>query len=392
MPRIRPIRILELRSVRGTGGGPEKTILQGAARADPHRFAVTVCYLHDARDLAFRIDVQAADLNIDYVEITERHSWDPQIWTALRRLVRERQIDIVHAHEYKSDFLARLLAKFEPVILLATVHGWTGCTRRERLFYFVDKRLLRGFPRLSAVSDQIRQTLVDAGVREDRIHSIPNAIDTTVFHRDAAMVKRVRDSLGLGPHDVVIGAVGRLEPQKRFDVLLQAFARIRSKRPDLRLLIVGEGGERTNLEDARNRLGLADSCRFLGHRADIVDLHHAFDLFIQSSDYEGTPNAVLEAMAMETPIVATDVGGTAELIQYRVHGLLVRPQDPVALAQAMEQALRDSEATTKRRSAARQRVEQEFSFDKRMQVVEAIYERLMMESLPQSHRGHREDR
>jgi glycosyltransferase involved in cell wall biosynthesis len=375
----RPIRILELRSVRGTGGGPEKTILQSAARADPRRLAVTVCYLRDSRDTAFRIDAQAAALNIDYVEILERHSWDPKIWTDLRRLVRERQIDIVHSHEYKSDFLTRLLAKFEPVIPLATVHGWSGCTRREKFFYSVDKRLLRGFARLIAVSDQIRQTLVEAGVREDRIQTIPNAIDTEVFRRDAARIRPVRDALGLGRHDLVIGAVGRLEPEKRFDLLLQAFAQVRSRRPASRLFIVGEGEEKAHLEEAINRLGLADFCRLLGHRSDIVDLHHAFDLFVQSSDREGTPNAVLEAMAMETPIVATEVGGTAELIQDRVHGLLVPPRNPEALARAIEQTLDDSESTYRRRLAARQRVEQELSFAQRMQAVEAIYQQLMQE-------------
>jgi glycosyltransferase involved in cell wall biosynthesis len=376
-----PIRVLELRSVRGTGGGPEKTILQSAARADPHRFAVTVCYLRDARDAAFRIDVQASDLNIDYAEITERHSWDPKIWTALRRLVREKNIDIVHSHEYKSDLLGLLLAKFEPVIPIATVHGWTGCTRREKFFYSVDKRLLRRFPRLIAVSNQIRKTLIEAGVREDRIHTIPNAIDTHVFRRDAARVKSVRDSLGLGPDDFVIGAVGRLEPQKRFDLLLQGFAQVRSTRPDLRLLIVGDGEERTNLEHDIRRLGLADSCRLLGHRTDIVDLHHAFNLLVQSSDYEGTPNAILEAMAMETPIVATKVGGTAELIQNGDHGLLAPPRSPAALARAIEESLDDVESTNKRRAAARLRVEQEFSFDKRLQAVEAIYEQLINESV-----------
>src|SRR5689334_15938071 len=104
----KPIRVLELRSVRGTGGGPEKTILLGAARTDPDRFAVTVCYIRDRRDEVFgigeRTDVRGQGL--DYLEITERHSLDPAIWPALRRLVRDRRIDIVHAHEYKTDLLA----------------------------------------------------------------------------------------------------------------------------------------------------------------------------------------------------------------------------------------------------------------------------------------------
>src|SRR5579872_6172619 len=102
----RPIRVLELRSVRGTGGGPEKTILLGAKRTDRRRFAVTVCYLRDRRDDAFAVANRAEVRDVDYVEIPERHSFDPSVWPALRKLVRERRIDIVHAHEYKSDLLA----------------------------------------------------------------------------------------------------------------------------------------------------------------------------------------------------------------------------------------------------------------------------------------------
>src|SRR5260370_38560090 len=95
----RPIRILELRSVRGIGGGPEKTILQGAALADPRHFAVTVCYLRNARDTAFRIDEQAAQLHIDYHEIHEGSSRDPRMWSSLRRSVRGRQIDFINCDE-----------------------------------------------------------------------------------------------------------------------------------------------------------------------------------------------------------------------------------------------------------------------------------------------------
>src|SRR6516225_2069169 len=90
-----PIRTLVLRSVSGTGGGPEKTILLGAARTDPNRFAVTVCYLRDARDTAFSVDAKAAALPIDYVEVVERHSFHPSIWFELRRLVQQRRIDII---------------------------------------------------------------------------------------------------------------------------------------------------------------------------------------------------------------------------------------------------------------------------------------------------------
>jgi hypothetical protein len=140
----RPIRILELRSVWGTGGGPEKTILLGTARTDRRRFDVTVCYLRDRRDPIFSVDAKAADLPVNYVELLESHSFDPTIFSRLRRLVREREIDIVHAHDYKTNVLAWLLSRFEAIIPLSTVHGWTGHSARERWVYYpLDKRVLR---------------------------------------------------------------------------------------------------------------------------------------------------------------------------------------------------------------------------------------------------------
>ena len=148
----RPVRVLEIRSVRGTGGGPEKTILLSAARFDPDRVQTTVCYIRDARDDVFGIDKRAAAMGVDYVEVHERHSFDPSAWAALRRVVRERQIDIVHAHEYKTDLLAWWLSKVEDVVPLSTVHGWSGHSWRERaLYYPADRRLLLAFPRIIAV-------------------------------------------------------------------------------------------------------------------------------------------------------------------------------------------------------------------------------------------------
>jgi glycosyltransferase involved in cell wall biosynthesis len=120
-------------------------------------------------------------------------------------------------------------------------------------------------------------------------------------------------------------------------------------------------------------LGIDDRCRFLGHRQDIADLHHAFDLFVQSSEYEGTPNAVLEAMAMETPLVVTDVGGTRELAEPDVHCLLVPSRDVAALRGAIEAALSDPAAARRRAVAARRRIETDLSFTQRTRRLESIY-------------------
>jgi glycosyltransferase involved in cell wall biosynthesis len=373
-----PIRLLELRTVSGTGGGPEKTILLGARHADPRRFAVTVCYLRRRDDAEFQVDRRADALGLDYVEIRESHPFAPGIWKELRRIVRDRRIEIVHAHEYKSDILAWLLGLVEPIVPLATVHGWFGQdTWRERVYYGADKRVLARFPRLIAVSGALKGELVRTGCRPDAIEVVPNGIDHRMFARRPGLREEVRREIGARDGDIVIGAVGRLERQKRFDLLLEALAALRARHPCLRVFIAGEGGLRAELQAIHQRLGLGDACVLLGHQPDVVRLHHAFDAFVQSSDDEGSPNVVLEAMALETPIVATDVGGARDLVTDGVHGLLVPPGTSTALSEAIERLLTDRPAATARALAARRRVEADLSFDVRMTRVEAIYEELV---------------
>lgn len=376
--RYRLIRVLELRSVRGTGGGPEKTILLGAAQADTSRFQIIVCYIRDRRDTTFHLDKRAQALGVEYVEVDERHSIDPGILGQLTRIVRERQIDLVHAHEYKTDLVALLLAKRTGVIPLSTAHGWTGQSRRERFVYYpADKWLLARYPRVIAVSTDIKQELVRYGSASDRVTVILNSIDPSAFRRDPARVAPLRATLGFTPTDVVIGAVGRVERQKRFDLLLEAVRPIMHTRPGVRLVIAGDGSLLDGLRTQAAALGIDSRCSFLGHRADIADLHHTFDLFVQSSEYEGTPNAVLEAMAMETPLVATDVGGTGELAQDEQHCLLIPCRNVGALGAAIERALSDPRASQQRAVAARQRVETELSFERRTRRLEAIYGELV---------------
>jgi glycosyltransferase involved in cell wall biosynthesis len=373
-----PIRVLELRSVSGTGGGPEKTILLGTARTDPRRFAITVCYLRNQRDEVFRIGEWARSIGVNYAEIHERHSFDLATFTALRQLVREHRIQIIHAHEYKSNVLAWMLAKAEGVIPMSTGHGWTGHSHRERLIYYpLDKWILTKFPRVIAVSGEIRGELLRWGASPQAVSVVLNGIDHLKFVRDDLRRVPARRSLDVQPEEIVIGAVGRLEPQKRFDLLIQAFARLRAARPTLRLIIVGDGSMQEELARLISELGLDGVCRLQGHSPDVATLHHAFDLLVQSSDYEGTPNAVLEAMAMRTPIVATDVGGTAELVQNGVHGLIVQPGDVAHLCAGIEKALGHPGDARERAQAARLRVERELSFDRRMRRVEAVYEELL---------------
>src|SRR5262249_26457341 len=155
--------------------------------------AVTVCYLRDSRDEIFGIDRRAEAAGVDYVELRESHSLDLAIWRPLRHLVRSRAIDVVHGHEYKTDLLALLLSRSTGAVALAHAHGWTGHTRRERLLYYpADKRVLRRFPVVVAVSSDIKADLVRNGCRPDRVRVLLNGIDHHAFRRDPARVAEAR--------------------------------------------------------------------------------------------------------------------------------------------------------------------------------------------------------
>src|SRR5262249_5370230 len=156
-----------------------------------------------------------------------------------------------------------------------------------------DRRLLARFSHVIAVSGQIRKALIQSGAQPENVTVIPNAIDPTSVRREHGRETEARSRFALSPDDIVIGAVGRLEPQKDFAGLIAAFSNITQQVPRARLLIAGDGSLRSDLQAKINSLSLEERCRLLGHVDDVGLLHHVFDIFVQSSIYEGTPNALL---------------------------------------------------------------------------------------------------
>jgi glycosyltransferase involved in cell wall biosynthesis len=207
------------------------------------------------------------------------------------------------------------------------------------------------------------------GARPDQIRVIHNGVpleDRPVSFDPSSL----RAELRLPSQVTLIGSVGRLDNQKGFDVLLEALAL--SGREDIHLLLVGSGREEASLRRQAARLNLYDRVHFAGYRRDVPKLLQLLQVYVQPSRFEGMPNALLEAMAAGTPVVATEVDGNRELIEDGVHGWLVPPGNPRALARAVEAALKDPPEARRRAAAAKERVAEKFRVESMIKAWEEI--------------------
>jgi len=282
----------------------------------------------------------------------------------LRQLTVQEKIDVFHGHDYKANFYGFLALRNLPVPLVATNHGHDRRGLKLAFYQSVDSYLLRLMDAIIAVAEPVAEAMRRHGVPGDRIAVIRNGLDLQSFVAPSLSAEQKRHllaELGVPGGRRVIGSVGRLELQKGYDLLLAACARLLPEAPDLHLVIVGDGSLRDALTSQASRLGVADHVTFTGAWTDVTSLLRLFSIFVSSSRSEGMPMAVLEAAALELPIVATAVGDTPHLIEDGLTGRLVPPGEVSTLAQAMREMLADPEGAGAFGRAARGRVETRFS-------------------------------
>lgn len=372
--------VLHVRVVSGQGGGPEKTILNSPRFLTDLGYESLCAYLRAPGDAEFTaIERCAEELQAPLAAIDDRGPFDWRLTGRLKTLCRDRGVSIWHAHDYKSNFLGLLLRRRCHLKLVTTVHGWVEKTSRLSLYYCIDKACIKRYDRVLCVSDDLHEECLRVGVPEERCRLIHNAIDEMAFRRTLSPAQ-ARGKLGLPVDRPLVGAVGRLSDEKGFDRLIRAVDLLVRRGLDLGLVIVGEGKRRGELESLVAKLGLSDRVQLPGHRSDVIDLYQAMDVFALSSLREGLPNVVLEAMALETPVVATRVAGVPRLVRDDETGRLVEPDDVEALAAAIGELLDQPPMRERFARSARQTIEAEYSFAARMRKVAAVYDELLQES------------
>lgn len=361
-------RILYVDSGKTFGGAEQITLALASAFAAAG--AVTACvHLPGADQLRQELDRRG----IGRYEAPEADRLTRQ--TPLTAVVRSFRPDIVHIHRTwpLSDRYATPAARRAGVSKVITTEHirFEKCGARDR----IAKRFLARFDsKIVAVSRAVAISLARYWrVDPDRVKVIDNGIDTDRF-RPAASGSGQRTGLFPDRCSHRITAIGRLEEQKGFDLLIDAFALVRGKFTDPFLVIAGEGGLRPELEKRVRDAGVEDAVRFAGPVPDVLPLLRETDLFVLSSRWEGLPLTVLEAMAAGAPLVATAVDGTAEAVRDGEEGLVVPVDDIPALAAAMSAVLGDREAAAGRAAAARARVEERYSLRRMVDDYRMVYE------------------
>ena len=369
--------VLHTRCVTGTGGGPEKTILNSPRFLRKLGYDCLCAYLHPPADNGFQVLQRRAETACaTIIGIPDHGPFDVSVVRQIVRLCRERNVTIWHGHDYKTNALGLLVRRFWPMKLVTTVHGWVHHTRRTPLYYAIDKYCLKRYEEVICVSKDLYEECLKFGVRTARCKLIHNAIDTAEFCRRNA-AQDARQKFGAPPKGQVIGAMGRLADEKGFDLLIRAVAELHRHDRQVELWIAGEGPARKKLESLISEMGMTGSVRLLAHVDDVLSFYESLDVFALSSLREGLPNVLLEAMALEVPVVATRIAGIPSLIDDEKSGLLVDAGNVASLAAALDRLIKSAPLRRNLADMGRQRIEASFSFERRMQKIASIYDTLL---------------
>ena len=309
------------------------------------------------------------------------HNDMPHLAAATRELIRllqQHQIQILCAHGHKARMLGWFAAKWLRIPIVGISHGWTGENKKIRLFERIDQWMHRRMDHIVCVSQGQADKVIRFGTPASRVSVIYNAVrlDRFTVPSDISYRQRLESMFPTKPKRI-IGAAGRLSPEKGFDILVTAADQLVKAGIDAGFVIFGEGFLRESLQKQINELGIASSVVLPGFTDQLDQYMHHFNLFVQSSHTEGMPSVLLEAMSARTAVAATQVGGTSELVVEGLTGLMVPPNNPAALANAMQKMLSDDDFRRTMGENGRQRVEQHFALEVQAEAYWHLFVRLI---------------
>lgn len=295
--------------------------------------------------------------------------------------LREGNFDLLHSHGYAADIIGIPCANILGIPTISTCHGFVENDKKLCLYNWLDRIILRFSDRIIAVSTDIQRDLIKRGIRSIRIKLIPNAVQTDIDETSLLAYRRTsRMRFEMSETEFVLGYVGRLSEEKGVSFLIQAACLLRNANCPIKLLIIGEGSKKAELMDLVRRKHLENDVIFAGFQNNVDQLLPAMDVFALPSLTEGTPMAILEAMANGIPVVASSVGDIPRIIESGRDGMLFHPGSPEEIAAKVQTLYNDRSLRARLAKAAQDKVKSQFDVKQWTKRIEAEYMRTICEA------------
>ncbi len=334
-------------------------------RSNRFRFSV-LCLMRGGA-----LEQEIREMGVPVTVLGRRGKVDLGFVTRIARWFRQEHVDVVHTHLFTADSFGRVAARLAGVrAVFSTAHNTVVCEGAVRRA--VHWALSWVSTRVIACSEEVGRVMREQDhLRSSRLVVIPNGIN--IDRLAGARGDGVRAEFAVPDDSLLIGVIGRLHPAKGHSDLFAAIAQLRDGGLRPTCLVIGSGNSRSELEEESKRLGLADYVVFTGQRSDVPRLLAGLDILAMPSRWEGLPIALLEAMAMSRPIVATRVSGIPEVLQDEDNGLLVPPADPAALARALRRVLTDPELRERLGRRALETLRERYDVSRTARAYEGLY-------------------
>ncbi len=357
------MKIAHLISSRGVFGA-EKVVLSLAQHFNQ---ADNIAYVGVIRDNRFPLlskdlVIVAQDLSLPTFVINSAGKLDLHTIKQLKQFLLKNRIDILHTHNYKSNIIGIISAKMIGIPVVATVHGYTTATVNVSFYEIMDRCILPFFNRVVVVNEKILKYMPS---RKRMV--IKNGLDINAFLKNDKKRLNFRKRFNIGENETVIGTAARLSKEKNQQMLIRALEKLLANSNNIKLLIAGTGEQRDKLQGMLEQRGLTHAVVFTGFIQDMTEFYSGIDIFVLSSNTEGIPMVILEAMASGVVVVATKVGGIPEIVIDNKTGLLVEAGDVVGLADVVKKLIDNRKIWDRLTVNALEFIKKHFSIELMMQ-------------------------
>ncbi len=369
-------RVLEFISFAGIGG-TERMLLEFLRHISHDKYKLYVCVLLQPGV----VNEEASRLHIENISLNMRGYWDFRVWWTFYQFAKQKQIDLIRTYGLKADIIGRIVGKLlgipANITSVRSTDPW-----RKWYHVFLDY-LTSGFTDLYLSNSEAGAAMVHRreGIPHSKILTIYNGVALAVFDPDASEAQGTpytyKQMFGIAQTDRVIGIVATLNTIKEHKTIVDALPRIQEHIPEIRCMFVGRDDLHGEIQRYVRKKQLEDTIIFTGCRRDIPQILSMFEVFLLPSLWEGLPMSILEAMAMKKPVIATSVGGIPELVDHKRTGLLIPPNDPEALSDAVIFLLSNPAIAVNMGLAGYERVQQEFSIQTVVTKTETVYDQLI---------------